>query len=71
MTVTITIDSDLCKGCGICIEACPKKVYVLSKSRNSYGSASPEAAFKNQCIICRLCEKLCPDAAINVEEERK
>ncbi|NLT47462.1 MAG: ferredoxin family protein [Clostridiales bacterium] len=67
----INIDNTLCKGCLICLEICPKKVYAISKKRNSYGSAMPEAVLENECIGCRLCERLCPDAAINVEEERK
>jgi 2-oxoglutarate ferredoxin oxidoreductase subunit delta len=71
MTSNIDIDKNLCKGCNICIQFCPKKVYVVSKIRNSYGSTMPEPANINQCITCRLCERLCPDAAINIEEERK
>lgn len=71
MKVIITIDKNLCKGCGICLSGCSKNVFALSKERNSYGSPMPEAIQQNECIICRLCEKLCPDAAINVEEEGK
>ncbi|MGI6733552.1 MAG: 4Fe-4S dicluster domain-containing protein [Anaerovoracaceae bacterium] len=67
----ISIDKNLCKGCGICLEICPKKVYGLSQKRNSYGSPMPEAVSESECIVCRLCERLCPDAAINVEEGRK
>ncbi len=67
----ISIDNSLCKGCEICLAICPKNVYGISKKRNSYGSAMPEAVMESECIACRLCERLCPDAAINVEEERK
>ncbi len=71
MKVNIDIDKALCKGCGICLKICPKKVYAISKTRNSYGSPMPQAVSENECIICRMCERLCPDGAINVEEERK
>lgn len=64
--LNISIDKTLCKGCGICIGICPKKVYKFSNKRNSYGSTTPEPYALNECIICRLCERLCPDAAINV-----
>jgi 2-oxoglutarate ferredoxin oxidoreductase subunit delta len=64
----VVMDQDLCKGCGICIAVCPKKVFAFSKRRNSYGSPMPEPVKENECIACHLCEKQCPDAAINVEE---
>ncbi len=71
MTVKIDIDKVICKGCGICIAICPKKVYKISSKRNSSGNPMPEAAKEKECIVCRLCERLCPDGAINVGEERK
>lgn len=65
----ISVDPIRCKGCGICISVCPKQVYSYSKNRNSYGTAIPEPAKLNECISCRLCERFCPDGAINVEEQ--
>lgn len=62
------IDEIRCKGCGICISICPKQVFVLSLNRNSYGTQMPKASKPNDCIGCRMCEKLCPDAAIDIEE---
>lgn len=67
--MTVNIDQIRCKGCGICVAVCPKKVCVLSEKRNSYGSPMPEAS-EQECIGCRLCERLCPDAAIDVKENK-
>ncbi|MFP4456508.1 MAG: ferredoxin family protein [Clostridia bacterium] len=58
----ITIDYEWCKRCGICATFCPVNVYDLD-SDNKPTVARPEA-----CIVCRMCEKRCPDLAINVKE---
>jgi len=61
----ISIDKALCKGCGICVGICPVKVYKLSNKRNRYGSTMPDPFGTDACIGCSMCERLCPDAAIN------
>ena len=61
----ITIFSDWCKRCGICVAFCPKEVLAMDDNRQVYAKA-PE-----QCIACHMCELRCPDFAINVEEVNK
>ena len=67
--VSITVDKACCKGCNICLAVCPKKVLVKSKKRNNYGTTMPNISKIEECVVCRMCEKLCPDGAINVEGE--
>ncbi|NLZ17707.1 MAG: ferredoxin family protein [Desulfobulbaceae bacterium] len=57
------INRNWCKGCGICVSVCPKKVLELDELDKAL-AARPEA-----CITCKLCEKICPDLAIIVETE--
>jgi len=68
---TVTIDKVYCKGCDICLSVCPKKIFVHSKKRNNYGSSMPEVKNADQCAACGMCERMCPDGAINVESEVK
>ena len=56
----LVINRDWCKGCGICVSFCPKKVLELD-SREKAIAARPE-----ECICCSLCELRCPDLAIEV-----
>ncbi|MBC7328121.1 ferredoxin family protein [bacterium] len=62
----IVIDQERCKGCGLCIEFCPKKIIVWSKSFNQRGVHPAEFTDEEKCIGCAFCAIMCPDAAIEV-----
>ncbi len=59
MVLIPKIKRQWCKGCGICVEFCPKKALALDKDRKVY-VANPGA-----CSGCNLCEMRCPDFAIS------
>ena len=67
----ISIDKDLCTGCGICIKCCPEDVLDESDDLNQYDNHFPEVVDKKSCIVCRKCELYCPDFAIQVEVEEE
>jgi 2-oxoglutarate ferredoxin oxidoreductase subunit delta len=60
----VIIIADRCKGCGFCVEYCPKDVLVLSRGFNRKGYHPPEAVKDGECVNCNLCEMICPDFAI-------
>jgi 2-oxoglutarate ferredoxin oxidoreductase subunit delta len=53
-----------CKGCGFCVEYCPKDVLELSSEFNSKGYHPPIVKDGMTCVHCQLCEMLCPEFAI-------
>ena len=70
----IHIVKDRCKGCGFCVEYCPKDVLELSDDFNAKGYHPPFVKDEDDCIYCQLCESICPDYAIFVtlqEQEEK
>lgn len=65
----IRIDEQMCKGCSICIEFCPKGILVLSETINKHGYYPPLVVKVEDCHGCRLCELLCPEFAIFIVNE--
>jgi 2-oxoglutarate ferredoxin oxidoreductase subunit delta len=64
----VTINETLCKGCGMCVNACPKKLLVLAKDRiNSKGYHPASMTDQASCTGCTSCALMCPDVAITVE----
>ena len=66
-TVEIIIIEDRCKGCGFCIEFCPRKVLEESNKLNIRGVHPPYVKNPDACVGCGLCEDICPDLAIFVK----
>lgn len=68
--VKLTIDENRCKGCGLCVRACPKKIMALSKTKlNEKGYHPAELIDPASCIACASCARTCPDAVITIEKE--
>ena len=65
----ITIDQELCKGCDICIEFCPRKVYEKSDTMNKKGIYPPLPTGEDECTRCDICVLMCPDQAIGMSEK--
>ena len=63
----LKLKTDICKGCGLCVEFCPKKVLRLSAEINQKGYHYVEAAEPKNCIGCCGCAVMCPDSVIEVE----
>jgi len=61
---TVTIDVERCKGCELCIPACPPDVLTMSEARNEIGACYPELA--PGCTGCGACLLVCPDFCFEV-----
>ena len=64
----VTFNTDFCKGCGLCVGACPKKILRLSTDKiNKKGHNPAEITDMDACIGCASCAIMCPDCVITVE----
>ena len=65
----VTVNNEICKGCEMCVIACPKDILELDKSvTNSKGYHPAHITDESLCIACGSCTIRCPDVAIRVED---
>ncbi len=66
----IIIDVEKCKGCEICVEACPEDVIAMANEVNQKGYLYA-VKIEDSCTGCTNCALVCPDAVITVFREVK
>jgi 2-oxoglutarate ferredoxin oxidoreductase subunit delta len=67
----VVINEDRCKGCALCVDACPKNVLALAERKvNVHGYPYVEAVNADDCIGCASCGIVCPDGCITVYRKK-
>jgi 2-oxoglutarate ferredoxin oxidoreductase subunit delta len=66
---TVIVDRELCKGCFLCIRACPLKVLERDSQSNTSGSYPVRVASPEKCSACGSCYAVCPDVALEIYTE--
>lgn len=68
--VTMTIDAERCKGCGLCISVCPLNIMEIDRKQTNQKGYHPASNIAiEKCIACASCAITCPDAVIFIEKE--
>ena len=63
----VRIDTDCCKGCGLCVVCCPTSSLRLGQALNRLGYHPAEFLPGTGCTACGVCFYACPEpAAITV-----
>ena len=62
----IQVEKDRCKGCELCVHACPQNILAMTKELNAKGYFFVAVAEQSRCIGCRLCCIICPDVALQM-----
>lgn len=64
----LTFETDRCKGCGLCVDACPQKILRIAHDKiNQKGHSPAEVTDESKCVGCAACATMCPDCVITVE----
>lgn len=69
MAMILTFRKERCKGCGLCVAVCPKKLLVLEGTTNIKGYNPASCADASLCVGCASCARICPDSIITIEKE--
>ena len=67
---TVVVDAERCKGCELCVVACPMKVLALSGEVNGKGYRYVMMTHPDSCIGCASCGIICPDSCIVVYRQK-
>jgi 2-oxoglutarate ferredoxin oxidoreductase subunit delta len=63
----VSIAADRCKGCSLCVPACPKHVLALDEVVvNPLGYHPVRLTDATACTSCALCARICPDSVFTV-----
>jgi 2-oxoglutarate ferredoxin oxidoreductase subunit delta len=63
----LDIAGERCKGCGLCVDVCPKHVLANDESVvNPLGYHPVRLTDAAACTSCALCARICPDVVFAV-----
>jgi 2-oxoglutarate ferredoxin oxidoreductase subunit delta len=65
----IEVNDLYCKGCELCVAACPQNVLALDMEHLTPKGYHPARLVAEGCTGCNICAIICPDAAITVYRE--
>ena len=63
---TVVVNVERCKGCELCVIACPTNVLAMTKEVNKKGYHYAYMVDEDACIGCASCGLVCPDGCITV-----
>jgi 2-oxoglutarate ferredoxin oxidoreductase subunit delta len=67
----VYINRDRCKGCGFCVEFCPRDVLKMGAELSAKGYQLAVVKDGTKCLACGFCELICPEFALSITLNNK
>lgn len=64
--IEIELDSSRCKGCELCVQACPRAVLAMDLKVNGLGYRPAALVDPGRCTGCKACALVCPEVAFRI-----
>ncbi|MCX7986574.1 MAG: 4Fe-4S dicluster domain-containing protein [Bacteroidales bacterium] len=68
---TVVVEIDRCKGCGLCIEACPQHVLDFADSKVNIKGYRYVVLTSAGCTGCTNCAIVCPDRVLTIYRKKE
>ncbi len=66
VTVRLELNEDRCKGCELCVQACPRDVLAMGSHINALGYRPATIRDADRCTACKACALVCPEVAFTI-----
>ncbi|MFZ5815647.1 MAG: 4Fe-4S binding protein [Bacillota bacterium] len=64
--VKLELEENRCKGCELCVQACPRDVLQMGTHINALGYRPAVAVAPDQCTGCKACALVCPEIVFTI-----
>jgi 2-oxoglutarate ferredoxin oxidoreductase subunit delta len=62
----LELNENHCKGCELCVQACPRDVLAMGSTINALGYRPASVVDPERCTGCKACALVCPEVAFTI-----
>jgi 2-oxoglutarate ferredoxin oxidoreductase subunit delta len=66
MRAQVELNENRCKGCELCVQACPRDVLAMGATINALGYRPASVVDPDRCTGCKACALVCPEVAFTI-----
>lgn len=64
--IKLETNENRCKGCELCVQACPRDVLAMGSNINALGYRPAAAIAPEKCTGCKACALVCPEVVFTI-----